>query len=39
MHARTSVIKFAGRDLAAALDFYREGLGLSSEGIINQKFD
>ncbi|WP_367273579.1 VOC family protein [Acinetobacter sp. S4400-12] len=39
MHARISIIKFAGRDLAAALDFYREGLGLSSEGVIGEEFD
>ena len=39
MHACISVIKFAGRDLAAALDFYREDLSLSSKGVTGQEFD
>ena len=38
MQARISVIKFAGCDLAAALDFYREDLSLSSKGVIGEEF-
>ena len=38
MQAHISVITLAVEDLQRALDFYRDGLGLATEGIIGQEF-
>lgn len=39
MQAHISVITLAVEDLQRALDFYRDGLGLATEGIIGQEFE
>ena len=39
MQAHISVITLAVEDLQRALDFYRDGLGLVTEGIIGQEFE
>ena len=39
MQAHISVITWAVEDLQRALDFYRDGLGLVTEGIIGQEFE
>ena len=39
MHAHLSVLTLAVHDLQAALDFYCQGLGLKSEGIIGQEYE
>lgn len=39
MKARITVITLAVEDLERALIFYRDGLGLSSNGIIGQEFE
>ncbi len=39
MRAHLSVITLAVEDLQRALEFYREGLGLATEGIIGQEFE
>lgn len=39
MQAHISVITLAVEDLQHALDFYRDGLGLATEGIIRQEFE
>jgi catechol 2,3-dioxygenase-like lactoylglutathione lyase family enzyme len=38
MHARIDIITLAVADLERALDFYRDGLGLESGGIIGTEF-
>ena len=39
MKPRISVLTLAVSDLEASLSFYRDGLGLPTEGIIGQEFD
>ncbi|NWK52327.1 VOC family protein [Acinetobacter sp. SwsAc5] len=39
MQAHISVITLPVEDLQHALDFYRDGLGLATEGIIGQEFE
>ena len=39
MKARVAVITLGVDDLERALSFYRDGLGLSTEGIIGQEFE
>ena len=39
MQAHISVITLAVEDLQRALDFYHDGLGLATEGIIGQEFE
>ena len=39
MRAHLSVITLAVEDLQRALEFYRDGLGLATEGIIGQEFE
>nr|WP_315278968.1 VOC family protein [uncultured Acinetobacter sp.] len=39
MQAHISVITLAVEDLQRALNFYRDGLGLATEGIIGQEFE
>lgn len=39
MKPRITVITIAVEDLARSLRFYRDGLGLKTEGIIGQEFD
>ena len=39
MKARVSVITLGVNDLPRALAFYRDGLGLSSKGIVGQEFE
>ena len=39
MRAHLSVITLAVEDLQRALDFYRDGLGLVTVGIIGQEFE
>ena len=39
MQAHITVITLAVEDLQRALDFYRDGLGLVTEGIIGQEFE
>lgn len=39
MQAHISVITLAVEGLQRALDFYRDGLGLATEGIIGQEFE
>ena len=39
MQTHISVITLAVEDLQRALDFYRDGLGLATEGIIGQEFE
>ncbi|RUO78917.1 glyoxalase [Idiomarina tyrosinivorans] len=39
MDAKISVITLAVADLARALTFYRDGLGLKTEGIVGEKYD
>ncbi|HZH05005.1 MAG TPA: VOC family protein [Myxococcaceae bacterium] len=39
MKARIKVLTLAVRDLSHSLSFYRDGLGLTTEGIIGQEFD
>mgnify|MGYP003585264553 FL=1 len=39
MHPHLSVLTLAVRDLQAALDFYCQGLGFKSNGIIGQEYE
>ncbi|MFU9046192.1 VOC family protein [Acinetobacter tibetensis] len=39
MHAHLSVLTLAVHDLQASLNFYCQGLGFESEGIIGQEFE
>lgn len=39
MHPHLSVLTLAVRDLQASLDFYCQGLGFQSEGIIGQEYE
>lgn len=39
MRPRVSVITIGVSDLERAVSFYRDGLGLSTEGIVGQEFD
>ena len=39
MEARVSLITLAVDDLEASLRFYRDGLGLATEGIVGRQFD
>lgn len=39
MHAHLSVLTLAVHDLQASLNFYCQGLGFKSEGIIGQEFE
>jgi uncharacterized protein len=39
MQPRISVVTLGVDDLARAVEFYREGLGLSTEGIIGEEFE
>jgi uncharacterized protein len=39
MKPRVNVITLGVRDLGAAVKFYRDGLGLSTEGIVGQQFE
>ena len=39
MQPRITVLTLAVDDLERSLDFYRDGLGLPTEGIIGQQFD
>jgi uncharacterized protein len=39
MKPRVNVITLGVRDLGSAVKFYRDGLGLSTEGIVGQQFE
>lgn len=39
MHPRISVITLGVSDLEKSVQFYRDGLGLSTEGIIGKEFE